>query len=112
MRIVRAGMKRRAAGDVGRLAPEAMVLDAEKICTSCFRVWKTEAAKSIWRLTGWPLRLLINGRFWPAGAEKECADGLKAWGHGPLAGQAGNKDASCWKMWRLKNSHLLFLLAG
>lgn len=75
-------MERRAAGGVGRLAPEgnelscwrlygwyekrigrywpvkpeAMVLGAEKICTSCFRVWKTEATKSIWRLTsrcGW-----------------------------------------------------------
>lgn len=54
---------------------ETMALDAEKICTSCFRVLKTEAAKkSIWRLTGWPLRLLnVNGRFWPVGAEKECA---------------------------------------
>ena len=84
--------KRIGSGRYWPVKPEAMVLDAEKIYTSCFRVWKTEAAKSIWRLTGWPLRLLnVNGRFWPAGAEKECAGGRETLGSGPLAGQTGNK---------------------
>ena len=93
------GCNRIGSGRYWPAKPEAMVLDAEKICTSCVRVWKPEAAKSIRRLTGGPLRLLnVDGRFGPAGAEKECADGLEAWGSGPLAGQAGNKDASCWKM--------------
>ena len=70
-----------------------------QIRTSCFRVWKPKLQKSIWRLTGWPLWLVNgNGRCWPAGAEKECADGLEAWGSGLLTGQDGNKDAACWKM--------------
>ena len=95
------GCNRIGSGRYWPAKPEAMVLDAEKICTSCFRVWKTEAAKSIRRLTGWPLRLLnVNGRFWPVGAEKECAGGLEALGSGPRAGQAGNKDAA-WK-WNCK----------
>jgi len=41
------GCNRIGSGRYWPAKPEAMVLDAEKICTSCFRVWKTEAAKSI-----------------------------------------------------------------
>jgi len=63
--------------------PEAMVLDAEKICTSCFRVWKTEAAKSIWRLTGWPLWLVNgNGRCWPVGTGRNVLAVGKHWALG------------------------------
>lgn len=39
------GCNRICSGRYWPAKPEAMVLDAEKICTSCFRVLETEAAK-------------------------------------------------------------------
>lgn len=53
-----------------------------QIRTSCFRVWKTEAAKK---------HLAIDWLATVAGEWKWKISGL-------LTGQDGNKDAACWKM--------------
>lgn len=93
------GCNRICSGRYWPAKPETMVLDAAKYAPRAFASGKPKLQKSIWRLTGWPLWLVNgNGRCWPAGAEKECADGLEAWGSGLLTGQDGNKDAACWKM--------------
>lgn len=93
------GCNRICSGRYWPAKPETMVLDAAKYAPRVFASGKPKLQKSIWRLTGWPLWLVNgNGRCWPAGAEKECADGLEAWGSGLLTGQDGNKDAACWKM--------------
>ena len=86
-------------GDMGRSSRKRRFWMLPKYALRVFASGKPKLQKSIWRLTGWPLWLVNeNGRCWPAGAEKECADGLEAWGSGLLTGQDGNKDAACWKM--------------
>ena len=77
------GCNRICSGRYWPAKPETMVLDAAKYVPRVFASGKPKLQKSIWRLTGWPLWLVNgNGRCWPAGAEKECADGLEAWGSG------------------------------
>lgn len=93
-----AGMKRGLA-DIGRPSRKRWFWMLKKYAPRVFASGKPKLQKSILRLTGWPLWLVNgNGRCWPAGAEKECAGVRETLDSGPLAGQAGNKDAACWKM--------------
>lgn len=90
--------------------PETMVLDAAKYAPRVFASGKPKLQKSIWRLTGWPLWLVNgNGRCWPAGAEKECADGLEAWGSGRKQ-RCRLLENVHFVFSRLKNSRLLFFV--
>lgn len=62
--------KRIDSGRCWPVKPEAMVLDAEKYAPRVFASGKQKLQKSIWRLTGWTLRLLnVNGRCWPTNPE-------------------------------------------
>lgn len=98
--------------------PEAMVLDAEKICTSCFRVWKTEAAKKYFAIDGlaavageWKWKMLAG---WRRKGMCRRPGSVGLW-----AASRPRRKQRCLLLEnvhlvfsRLENSRLLFLLAG